>query len=290
MKIVCAQDELLARARRSPRVAYRSARPFRSCRASWSAPTADGVELLATDMELSLRVPLQARVEEPGDGRAAWPAAARDRACAAGRRRHDRVSRRNGAARSSAAPASTRCTRRAPRISRSSRSPPASSFSVDRAAFVDTVVACRPRRVQGRVAPGADRRPGRASASGTRDHGRHRQLPDLGQGLAAPRARRRRLQAIVPARALGEVARIGRAARRWRSRSSENQVLFGMDGVWLSARRIDGQFPNYRQLLPQSFEHEVAIAKDELLDVIRRTALMAQRNPPLRLALRARAR
>jgi DNA polymerase-3 subunit beta len=64
----------------------------------------------------------------------------------------------------------------------------------------------------------------------------------------------------------------------------ENQVLFGMDGVWLSARRIDGQFPNYRQLLPQSFEHEVSISKDELLDVIRRTALMAQRNLPVRLS------
>jgi DNA polymerase-3 subunit beta len=64
----------------------------------------------------------------------------------------------------------------------------------------------------------------------------------------------------------------------------ENQVLFGMDGVWLSARRIDGQFPNYRQLLPQTFEHEVAISKDELLDVIRRTSLMAQRNLPVRLS------
>ena len=63
----------------------------------------------------------------------------------------------------------------------------------------------------------------------------------------------------------------------------ENQVLFGMDGVWLSARRIDGQFPNYRQLLPQTYEHEVAISKEELLDVIRRTALMAQRNLPVRL-------
>jgi DNA polymerase III subunit beta len=54
--------------------------------------------------------------------------------------------------------------------------------------------------------------------------------------------------------------------------------------VWLSARRIDGQFPNWRQLLPQSFEHEIAVSRGELLDVVRRTALMAQRNLPLRLA------
>ncbi|TML50997.1 MAG: hypothetical protein E6G21_08390 [Actinobacteria bacterium] len=63
----------------------------------------------------------------------------------------------------------------------------------------------------------------------------------------------------------------------------ENQVVFGVDGVWLTTRRIDGQFPNYRQLIPESFEHEVALPRDEVLDVVRRIAVMAQRNSPLRL-------
>jgi len=91
------------------------------------------------------------------------------------------------------------------------------------------------------------------------------------------------VQAIVPARALGEVVRISTGDSLEVS-VQENQVLFGMDGVWLSARRIDGQFPNYKQLLPQTFEHEIAISKEELLDVIRRTSLMAQRNLPVRLS------
>ena len=52
----------------------------------------------------------------------------------------------------------------------------------------------------------------------------------------------------------------------------------------LSARRIDGQFPNWRQLLPQTFEHEISINRAEFIDVVRRTALMAQRNLPLRLS------
>ena len=63
----------------------------------------------------------------------------------------------------------------------------------------------------------------------------------------------------------------------------ENQVVFGADGVWLTTRRIDGQFPNYRQLLPEPFEHELALPRAELLDVVRRSAVMAQRNSPLRL-------
>jgi DNA polymerase III subunit beta len=63
----------------------------------------------------------------------------------------------------------------------------------------------------------------------------------------------------------------------------ENQVLFASDGVLLTTRRIEGQFPNYRQLLPESFEHELTLPREELLEVVRRVAVMAQRNAPLRL-------
>ena len=91
------------------------------------------------------------------------------------------------------------------------------------------------------------------------------------------------LEAIVPARALAELARIGQGAERIELGVHENQVVFGVDGVWLTTRRIDGQFPNYRQLIPESFEHEVAMDTREVLDVVRRIAVMAQRNSPLRL-------
>jgi DNA polymerase-3 subunit beta len=63
----------------------------------------------------------------------------------------------------------------------------------------------------------------------------------------------------------------------------ENHVVFGADGTWLTTRRIDGQFPNYRQLLPEQFEHELLLPREELLEVVRRVSLMAQRNSPLRL-------
>jgi DNA polymerase-3 subunit beta len=91
------------------------------------------------------------------------------------------------------------------------------------------------------------------------------------------------LEAIVPARALAELARIAQGAEQVELGVHENQVVFGIDGVWLTTRRIDGQFPNYKQLVPESFEHEVALPRDELLDVVRRIAVMAQRNSPLRL-------
>jgi DNA polymerase III subunit beta len=91
------------------------------------------------------------------------------------------------------------------------------------------------------------------------------------------------LDAIVPARALVELSRVAQGASELHLGLQENQVLFTSDGVLLTTRRIEGQFPNYRQLLPESFESEVTLPRDELLEVVRRVAVMAQRNAPLRL-------
>ena len=93
------------------------------------------------------------------------------------------------------------------------------------------------------------------------------------------------LDAIVPARALTELARIaqGSTAELLDVGVQENQVLFRVDGVSLTARRIDGQFPNYKQLRPETFEMELVLPREELLEVVRRVGIMAQRNSPLRL-------
>jgi DNA polymerase III subunit beta len=91
----------------------------------------------------------------------------------------------------------------------------------------------------------------------------------------------------VPARALQELARLVGAS----SGDEElvvsvrsNQVLFTLGKVVLSSRLIDGQFPNYRQLLPEAFEHELQLSGGEFTDVVRRISLLAQKNAPLRLA------
>jgi DNA polymerase III subunit beta len=91
------------------------------------------------------------------------------------------------------------------------------------------------------------------------------------------------LEAIIPARALQELQRIAATAETVELAVQENHVIFGAEGVWLTTRRIDGQFPNYHQLLPEQFEHELELPREELLDVVRRVGLLAQRNSPLRL-------
>lgn len=90
----------------------------------------------------------------------------------------------------------------------------------------------------------------------------------------------------VPARALQELARVAAHVEDEQLRISvrQNQVLFELGGIVLSSRLIDGQFPNYRQLLPETFEHELRLAGAELTEVVRRISLLAQKNAPLRLS------
>jgi DNA polymerase III subunit beta len=93
------------------------------------------------------------------------------------------------------------------------------------------------------------------------------------------------LEANVPARALQELVRIAQQAQGESLAVSvgQNQVVFELGEVVLSSRLIDGQFPNYRQLLPESVEHELRLSTGELSEVVRRISLLAQKNAPLRL-------
>jgi DNA polymerase-3 subunit beta len=91
------------------------------------------------------------------------------------------------------------------------------------------------------------------------------------------------LEAIMPARALIELARLAAGADTVSLGIDENHVVFGVGDVLLTTRRIDGQFPNVRQLLPETFEVVLELPRGELLDIVRRAAVMAQRNAPLRL-------
>jgi len=99
------------------------------------------------------------------------------------------------------------------------------------------------------------------------------------------------LEAIIPARALTELSRLsGGDGSTIDLGVHENHVVFGMGSkdagdVWLTTRRIDGQFPNYKQLLPEAFEVELTLPKAELADVVRRASVLALRNSPLRLRL-----
>jgi DNA polymerase III subunit beta len=84
------------------------------------------------------------------------------------------------------------------------------------------------------------------------------------------------IEANVPARALQELARIAQSAEQPQLTVSlgQNQVVFEVGDIVLSSRLIDGQFP----------KHELRLSSAEVADVVRRISLLAQKNAPLRLS------
>ena len=70
----------------------------------------------------------------------------------------------------------------------------------------------------------------------------------------------------------------------WRWCSPRAQALFRVGDFRLTSRLIEGQFPDHRQLVPDAFEHDVAFDRGELLGVLTRIGVLAQRNTPVRLA------
>jgi DNA polymerase-3 subunit beta len=95
------------------------------------------------------------------------------------------------------------------------------------------------------------------------------------------------IEANIPARALRELGRIVSSDGVAEVAVSllPNQAVFRAGAVVLNTRLIDGQFPNFRQLLPESYEHDVRLPRDDFLAVTRRVSQLAQRNAPLRLSL-----
>jgi DNA polymerase-3 subunit beta len=285
VKITLATTELLAQLQTASRVAStRSA--IQALSGVQIAAAESGAELRATDMEVGLRLPLAAEVQRPGA--VVLPARLMvdvARSLPAGNTTLElRSSEQDVEIVSGGATFHIRTLRAEDFPTLPERSG-AAGVTLPGPAFVDTVA---------RVARSASRDETRpiltgilVSATGselrmvaTDSYRLSVKVTELETPLAQP------FEANVPARALQELARIAQSAPPDELIISprQNQVVFELDGVLLSSRLIDGQFPNYRQLLPERSDHELRIAREELTDVVRRVSLLAQKNAPLRLA------
>ena len=95
-------------------------------------------------------------------------------------------------------------------------------------------------------------------------------------------------EAIIPARAMQEASRIfsGSDEEQVEVALSENQALFRIGDVLFGTRLIEGNFPEYRRLLPDAYEREISIRREDLIDSLRRVSLFAQRQtPPIPVSL-----
>lgn len=88
---------------------------------------------------------------------------------------------------------------------------------------------------------------------------------------------------LVPSRALSELTRVLGENDTVALRLGERDAGFEVGGTQVVTRLIEGDFPNYRGLIPDSYPNKLTVNRAELLDAVRRVRLMAQEATPIRL-------
>ena len=84
---------------------------------------------------------------------------------------------------------------------------------------------------------------------------------------------------IVPAKAVGELNRLLQDKGEVEIKFSENQASFTLkdekgSSVIITTKLIEGNYPNYRQVIPGEAKERVALMREELLHALRRAEIM----------------
>ena len=90
---------------------------------------------------------------------------------------------------------------------------------------------------------------------------------------------------LVPSRALNELQRVLATADDLRVRLGARDAVFETGSTRLTTRLIEGEYPNYRNLLPSTYPNTLTVGREALLEALRRVKLLAQDATPVRLAL-----
>jgi len=98
---------------------------------------------------------------------------------------------------------------------------------------------------------------------------------------------KKEMEIIIPARALEELIKIVniKSVSEIKISLAGNQIMFSLDNISLISRLIEGQFPDYKKLLPQKYEIELNLERQTLADAIKRISLLTQGNHPLKIDL-----
>lgn len=93
---------------------------------------------------------------------------------------------------------------------------------------------------------------------------------------------------LVPSKALAELQRILGTADTLTLRLGDHDATFEVEGTRLTTRLIEGEFPDYRTLIPETYPNKLTVGKEPLLDAVRRVKLLARdATTPVRIALKS---
>ncbi|MBI4053858.1 MAG: DNA polymerase III subunit beta, partial [Candidatus Doudnabacteria bacterium] len=104
--------------------------------------------------------------------------------------------------------------------------------------------------------------------------------------LRAPQANTTSGRAIIPLRAAAELLRIlGEIEKSVEIIISENQALFRAEGIELTTRLIDGQYPDYQQIIPKTFATKATLDLQDLSSALKLSGLFVYENNNVELTV-----
>lgn len=83
------------------------------------------------------------------------------------------------------------------------------------------------------------------------------------------------LKVVVPAKALGELGRVIESDEV-KLRTAENQVQFETDDIRLVSRLLEGEYPDYAQIIPQKLDTKATLPREEFMNRVRIASLFSQ--------------
>ncbi|NJR49224.1 MAG: DNA polymerase III subunit beta [Leptolyngbyaceae cyanobacterium CSU_1_3] len=95
------------------------------------------------------------------------------------------------------------------------------------------------------------------------------------------------LDVTIPAKALQELIKmLGQSGASIAVRFDQGQVVFEWTNQRLTSRLLEGQYPNYRQLIPRQFSHQMTLDRRVLLGALERISVLAdQKNNIVKMSL-----
>ncbi|PIR88970.1 MAG: DNA polymerase III subunit beta [Candidatus Harrisonbacteria bacterium CG10_big_fil_rev_8_21_14_0_10_40_38] len=79
----------------------------------------------------------------------------------------------------------------------------------------------------------------------------------------------RGFKAIIPLKTIQEIIRMVKDGENVRIKVDENQILFESDNQEIISRLIDGQYPDYEQIIPKTIETELITDRDKFMNAVK---------------------
>lgn len=90
---------------------------------------------------------------------------------------------------------------------------------------------------------------------------------------------------IIPPKVLNLVKRLAVGEGTLRMAVADKHVFFEFGNHYISSALIDGQFPNYRRVIPETQHYQVMLDKEEFAEALKRVSLLVEKSRRIYLDL-----